>query len=413
MDFIQSLKIALRGLRINKGRAFLTSLGIMIGIASVVMVVSIGSGAQSLIINQVKSVGSNLVGVLPGAPVENGPPNAVLGIVTTTLTVDDVLALEDPKNVPNAIAATPYVKGNATVSYQNNTTDTFFNGVAHSYTIVEETEVEFGRFFSEIEQREMDRVAVIGHAVAEDLFNGSDPLRETIKIKRESFRVIGVLEERGSSGFQNRDDQIFVPVTVAQKLLLGINYVNLARVKVDHEDNLFRVKQDVITTLRERHNIKDPTDDDFTVESIDTAIQTLSSITNVLKFFLASIAAISLVIGGIGIMNIMLISVTERIREIGLRKALGARQRRILEQFLFEAVVITLIGGIAGIIIGSSVSALVAIIAQHLGYQWDLVISGKAILIAFLVSCGVGIAFGYYPAKKAANLRPIDALRHE
>ena len=285
--------------------------------------------------------------------------------------------------------------------------------MAHSYTIVEETEVEFGRFFSEIEQREMDRVAVIGHAVAEDLFNGSDPLRETIKIKRESFRVIGVLEERGSSGFQNRDDQIFVPVTVAQKLLLGINYVNLARVKVDHEDNLFRVKQDVITTLRERHNIKDPTDDDFTVESIDTAIQTLSSITNVLKFFLASIAAISLVIGGIGIMNIMLISVTERIREIGLRKALGARQRRILEQFLFEAVVITLIGGIAGIIIGSSVSALVAIIAQHLGYQWDLVISGKAILIAFLVSCGVGIAFGYYPAKKAANLRPIDALRHE
>jgi putative ABC transport system permease protein len=412
-DFLQSLKIALRGLLTNKGRAFLTSLGIMIGIASVVMVVSIGSGAQSLIINQVKSMGSNLVGVLPGAPVENGPPNALLGVVTTTLTVEDALALEDPINVPNVIAATPYVKGNGTVTYANNSYDTFYNGVSYNYINVEDVDVEFGRFFNLIEQNELDRVAVIGAQVRDELFNGSDPLGKDIKIQRETFRVIGVLEERGVAGFQNRDDQVFVPVTVAQKLLLGIDYVNIVRLKIDGEENIDRAKQDVAATIRERHRIKDPVNDDFMVESLDSAINTLGAVTDVLKFFLAAIAAISLVIGGIGIMNIMLISVTERIREIGLRKALGAKKRRILEQFLFEAIVITMIGGVAGIVVGASISVLVALVVQSQGYQWDLVVSGQAILVAFLVSTGVGITFGYYPAKKAADLNPIDALRHE
>ena len=243
---------------------------------------------------------------------------------------------------------------------------------------------------------------MLGSQVVEELFNGTDPLGENIKIQREQFEVIGVFEQRGNAGFQNRDDQVFVPANVAQKLFLGIDYINMARVKIDGEENLDRARQDVEATLRERHDIRNPADDDFIVETSENAID-----------MLASIAAISLVIGGIGIMNIMLVSVTERIREIGLRKALGARRRRILEQFLLEAVTVTMIGGVAGITVGALMSAFVAIVVQSLGYDWDLVISGNAILTAFLVSCSVGIIFGFYPAKKAADLNPIDALRYE
>lgn len=412
-DFFQTIQIAVRGLWRNKGRTALTSLGIMIGIASVVMVVSIGSGAQSLIINQIKSVGSDLIGVLPGGQLEDGPPAALLGVTITTLTLEDAEALQDPNNVSNVIAVTAYVKGGGTVSAGGEVEDTFFNGVSYTYPDVEEVKIAEGRFFDEFEQRGMERVVVLGSTVANDLFNGSDPIGENIKINREQFQVIGVLEERGNAGFQNRDDQVFVPVNVAQKLLLGVDFVNLIRMKIDGTENLDRAKYDVQVTLRERHEITDPADDDFMVETTENSIEMLSSITDVLKFFLAAIAAISLVIGGIGIMNIMLVSVTERIREIGLRKALGARRRRILDQFLMEAVVVTLVGGVAGVVIGAFMSTLVAIVVQSFGYQWDLVISANAIFTAFLVCCVVGVAFGYYPAKKAANLNPIDALRHE
>lgn len=385
----------------------------MIGIASVIMVMSIGSGAQSLILNQVKSVGSNLIGVLPGGQMEDGPPAALFGITITTLNLEDAEALGDPANVPNAKAVSAYVKGNATATYGSEAAETFFNGVSYQYPEVEEVPLHSGRFFNEIEQRGMDRVAIIGWTVAEDLFNGMDPVGKDIKIQRESFRVIGVFEERGMSGFQNRDDQVYVPVTVAQKLLLGIDHISLIRISVDEQENINRALQDVTATLRERHNIRNPADDDFTVSSTETAIDMLGAITNVLKFFLVGIASISLIIGGIGIMNIMLISVTERIKEIGLRKALGAPRRRILEQFLYEAVVVTLVGGITGLIIGSALSAAVALIAQKMGYQWDLVISLGAILMSVILSGIVGIGFGYYPAKKAAELKPIEALRHE
>ena len=412
-DFIQTIQIAVRGLWRNKGRTALTSLGIMIGIASVVMVVSIGSGAQSLIINQIKSVGSDLIGVLPGGQLEDGPPAAVLGVTVTTLTLDDVDALSDPSNVSNVVGVCGYVKGNATVTSGGTAEETFFNGVSFSYPDVEEVKIAEGRFFDEFDQKGMERVVVLGSTVAEELFNGSNSIGENIKINREQFQVIGVLEERGNAGFQNRDDQVFVPVNVAQKLLLGIDYVSLLRMKIDGTENLERAKYDVQMTLREQHEITDPKDDDFTVETTENSIEMLSSITDVLKFFLAAIAAISLVIGGIGIMNIMLVSVTERIREIGLRKALGARRRRILDQFLTEAIVVTLVGGVAGVLIGAFMSTLVAIIVQSLDYQWDLVISANAILTAFIVCCVVGVVFGYYPAKKAANLNPIDALRHE
>ncbi|HCW32853.1 MAG: hypothetical protein UT36_C0005G0018 [Candidatus Peregrinibacteria bacterium GW2011_GWF2_39_17] len=407
------LKLALKSLFINKGRTFLTSLGIMIGIASVIMVISIGSGAQSLILNQIKSIGSDLIGILPGGQIENGPPVAVLGITITTLTLKDAEALSNLNNVPHSIAVTPYVKGNGIASYGGEAIDAFYNGVSYQYLEVEEVDLGNGRFFTQNEQQSMERVAILGSSVANDLFSGSDPLGKNIRLNRETFRVIGILKERGTVGFQNRDNQIFIPVTVAQKILLGINYVSLIRVKINNTQNMEQAEQDILMTLRERHNIRDSKDDDFTVARIDTAITTLGAITNVLKFFLASIAAISLIIGGIGIMNIMLISVTERIREIGLRKALGAKPKSIRNQFLLEAMIVTIIGGIIGITFGSLVATLVAFLAQKMGYQWDLIISPNSIILSLMMSCLIGIGFGYYPAKKAANLNPINALRHE
>jgi len=412
-DFVGSLKVAARGLMLHKGRAFLTSLGITIGIASVVMVVSIGSGAQSLITNQITSLGTNLISVLPGGRFDDGPPVAMMGITVTTLKLEDAEAINDPVNVPNVIAACAYVKGAVTVNAGGEAVDSFANGVSYTYTDVESAVISDGRFFTEQEQNGIEKVVVLGATVAEEVFNGVDPIGQTVKINREPFTVIGVLEKRGAVAFQDRDDQVFIPVTVAQKIIFGLDYINLIRVKIDSGDNLERAKSDIEATIRARHDIRDPKDDDFMAESIATLVGMFTAITGVLKFFLTAIAAISLVIGGVGIMNIMLVAVTERTREIGLRKALGAQKRRILEQFLFEAIVVTLLGGVAGIIIGVAVSALVALAVRSLGYDWSFAISGTAIFIAFSVSCAVGVVFGYYPAKKAANLNPIEALRHE
>jgi len=413
MNLYQAARGSFKTLASHKMRSFLTMLGMIIGISSVIIIMSIGASAQDLILGQIKSVGSNLIGVLPGATSEDGPPAAVMGITVTTLKYEDALALAEKENVPHAQAVAAYVKGMGTISWQNRSVDTNINGTTASYIDVEETDVEIGRFFSEAEEKGISRVVVLGSEVYENLFEGQDPVGQAVKIKREQFKVIGVMEERGSVAFQNQDDQVFIPLKTAQKILLGINHLGFVRVKVDESQYLDQTVQDVKMTLREQHNIDDPIDDDFTVENVQNALDVFTGVTNALKFFLASIAAIALLVGGIGIMNIMLVSVNERIREIGLRKAVGARRGTIIKQFLVETVVISLGGGLIGIIIGVVISATIAIVANYLGYTWGFIITPDSIFLATGVSIGVGLAFGLYPARKAAKLDPIDALRYE
>ena len=410
MGIIQDAKNSLRNIRARKLRSFLTMLGIIIGISAVIIIMAVGAGAQSLIINQIKDSGSNLVAVLPGASDENGPPASVLGIKVTTLTLDDADALRD---VDHTLAVAPYVKGVATAQWRSQDVSANFTGTTADLLEVEKNEVALGRFFDAGEDREISRVAVLGSQIAEDLFDGSDPIGQEIKIKRESFRVIGVMKEKGSSFLADQDDQIFVPIKAAQKLLLGINHVNFIRAKIDDVKNLKQAQEEIKLILRDRHDITDPAQDDFSVRNTQQAMDVLTQVTDALKFFLVAIAAIALLVGGIGIMNIMLVAVNERIREIGLRKAVGAKNGDILRQFMVETVIVSIVGGVVGIIFGSSVAALVALIAQQLGYQWDLVISLESIILAVSFSALVGLIFGLYPAAKASKLDPITALRYE
>ncbi|MFH0854164.1 MAG: ABC transporter permease [bacterium] len=413
MNLREFLKLAITSLLSNKFRSFLTMLGIVIGVASIIIIISVGAGAQSLIFNQIKSVGSNLVGILPGTSEKDGPPASAMGIVITTLTYEDSVAISDKKNIPYAEAVASYVQGIGTISWEGKNTDATFVGTNSGYINVEDAGVEDGRFINEQEERELARVVVLGHGIKEELFGEEDALNERIKIKRETFRVIGVLKERGSAGFINQDDYVFIPVSSAQKLLLGINHLSFIRIKVDDSKNIEKTIDDLTCLLRERHDIKESDPSDFSIRSQEQALEALNKITDVLKFFMASIAALSLVVGGIGIMNIMLISVSERTREIGLRKAVGAKFSHIMLQFLVETIIIALLSGIIGIIIGAAVSVLIAIIAKYLNYDWDLVISIFSIIISVAVSGGVGLIFGIYPARKAAKLDPIEALRYE
>lgn len=413
MKLSSPIKISYKNLMASKFRSFLTILGIIIGIASVIIVMAVGASAQQLIVDQVNGVGSNLIGVLPGASNEKGPPASVFGIVTTTLKQADLDAVMKKKNVPNAVAASGYVTGIGTVIFGSSSITNSFQGVSADIVDVENIKMASGRFFSNEENSGLARVAVLGATVAEDLFKGQDPIGKVISVKNVNFVVVGLMEKRGGGGITNSDTTIFVPVLTAQKLLLGIDYFNFMRMKIDSLDNMDRATADIEYTIRARHNIKDKANDDFSVRNTAQALETITNVTNVLKYFLAGIAAISLLVGGIGIMNIMLISVNQRVREVGLRRAVGARSRHIQTQFLIESAFITLIGGVIGIIVGIVIALLASVIINSLGYTWQFLISFSSIVVATLVSILIGVLFGLYPARKASQISPIEALRYE
>jgi len=413
MQFKEVIKIILEGYRANKIRAVLTILGIVIGIGSVIVIMSVGAGAQSLILNQITSMGTNLIGILPGASDPNGPPATVFGLTITTLKYEDAEALRDRSQVPSAVAVSAYVSGVDTISSNYESLTGNFMGVSAAFPEVEDDEVATGRFFTEAEEKGLARVAVLGAQAKKDLFGANDPIGQRIKIKRESFEVIGVLSAKGSNIFSDTDNRTLVPVLSAQKLILGIGHLGFIRVKINDAGNLDQAKEDIKTVLRQRHGISNPADDDFSIRSTAQALDVLGQVTDAIRFFLAGIGALSLLVGGVGIMNIMLIAVAERTKEIGLRKALGAKRKDLLLQFLTEASLSSLIGGLVGVVGGIAVSGIIAVVAQSLGYNWSFIISPGSIILACLVSISIGMIFGYYPAKRASNLDPIEALRYE
>jgi len=376
---------------------------------------AVGYGAQSLILAQVKSLGTNLVGIMPGKSDSSGPPTSAMGIVITTLTYDDLVALKNKNNVPDIVDAVGYTKGTGTATWGSNKYDTNLSGTTVGYMDVEGGELETGRFFTENEERNMAKVAVLGSTVKNELFGPSDAVGQRIKIKNNYFEIIGVMKERGTVAFQDYDDQIFLPLKSMQKLIAGVDYLGMVRVKIDNEKNTDLAIEDIKTTLRIQHDISDMSgeNDDFTVRSAAEALDMITTITDALRFFLAAMAALSLLVGGIGIMNIMLVSVTERTREIGLRKAVGANNSNVMLQFLVEAATITLIGGIIGIVGGTIISFLISFVANFLGYDWAFIISPISIILAMIVSTSVGLVFGLYPARKASKLDPVEALRYE
>jgi len=410
MHYWHTIKLAVTGLLANKMQAFLTVLGTIIGVASIIMIIAIGNGAESMIINQIESIGSNLIGVIPGGSEEGEAPSAMMGIVVTTLKYEDVKALED---IPHVIGAAGYSETIKQVVYENTKTETSIIGTMTSYPIVNDAFVAQGRFFNEIEERNTAKVAVLGYGIKKDLFGLMDPIGKTIKVEGTALKVIGYMNERGSSGFANKDTQIYIPIRTMQKLILGTDHVSIVHLKIDDAQFTDQTMDSMENILRTRHDIDNPKDDDFTIKSQAQQLSTISSVTGAIKIMLTFIAFIALIVGGIGIMNVMYISVTERTREIGLRKAIGAKPRDILNQFLIEAIAITGIGGAIGIFIGVVLSALVAIGIQRLGYTWSFIIDGESLIAASITIVGIGIIFGYAPAKKASKLNAIDALRYE
>ena len=411
MNLVLQIKSVWRIIARNKMRSFLTMLGIIIGVTAVIVVMSVGAGAQSLILNEIKSLGSNLVVITPGKSDEKGPPVSAFGVTITSLKNDDIEAIM--KDNSHILFGSGFVNGSETVNWGDQKIDTTFTGASSQLLDLQNLKLASGRFFTEEEDKGAVKVAIIGAQVAKDLFGDQNPLGLDIKIKKTTFNIIGVLENKGSSGLSNQDNQIYVPLNTAQKLLLGINYVKAARFNIDNADNVNDAMERVRYILRDRHDIDKPEDDDFTVQSMAQGLEAITKITDAIRLFLAAVAAIALVVGGIGIMNIMLAAVQERTREIGLRKAVGAKNKNIIEQFLIESVMITVIGGIAGIMFGILLSFITAKVVQSLGYNWDFIITFSSILIGVAVSVGVGLLFGISPAKKAARLNPIEALRYE
>lgn len=421
MNISAIVKLVIKNLLARKGRSLLTILGIVIGVAGVIIIISLGAGAQSLILGQVTKLGSNLLYIEPTKSTESGPP--VPGLIITTLVNSDVDALRDKGRVPHASVVNAAVNGLAVVTWGNKSVDANFSGTDYFYPQVVNFTMQAGQFYDQQQDQGAANVVVIGSSISDSLFgdSGVNPVGQVIKVKSSAqtsaggvpLRVIGVVAPRGSSFFQNQDEMIFLPLSLGQNQVLGIHYLQGVYIKVDSAENVAQTIADVTAVLKQQHRIRDDVNIDFAVRDQADAVKILSTITNALQLFLIAMAGISLVVGGIGILNIMMATVGERTREIGLRKAVGATNRLIRNQFLLEASMLTGIGGAIGIIIGIIISYLVSLLMQHLGYDWAFIVSWVSIVLAVGVSILTGVIFGLLPAFKASKLDPIEALRYE
>jgi putative ABC transport system permease protein len=391
----------------NRLRAFLTMLGMMIGVAAVIMMLAIGQGAQFMVDQSIASMGSNLFIILSGSTTSGG---LRLGTgATPTLTTSDADAIAD---LPSIAAVAPVAPGTGQIVYGSNNWSTAVAGSTPSILVVRDWPVAEGYPFTDSDVRAGTRVALLGHTVVQNLFGDEDPIGKTIRIKQSPFLVLGVLAAKGQSlNGQDQDDIVLIPVTTAQRKLFGTQFpgsVRMIMAQASSADAMSAAERDMTQLLRQRHHLPERTDNDFDIRNLTALANAQAQTTRVMSIMLGAIASVSLLVGGIGIMNIMLVSVTERTREIGIRVAIGARQRDILTQFLLEAIIISLIGCVVGVIFGVG-----AAVAANLLARVAVVMTGGAILLAFLVAAAVGIFFGFYPANKAARLKPIDALRYQ
>ncbi|MBI5798843.1 MAG: ABC transporter permease [Candidatus Yonathbacteria bacterium] len=411
MRFKHSLKTAYRGLEQNRARSLLTILGIVIGVTAIILVMSIGQGAQDLILDQVKGMGTRTI-IVGGGREPSGPSDAGQ-IFNDSLKKRDLDFLERRENTPSVKYVMPLVFGASGASYQSDTFNLTIFGASPLMEKIFDMPLKSGSFFTEEDIRARAKYVVIGNKVKNELFGADEAIGKVIKMKGHNFRVIGVIAERGQDFF-NFDEAAIIPYTTAQDYVLGIKHFTRFVTEAASEALINDAANEIRLTLRESHNITDPEKDDFfVITQVDLAGR-LSSITSVLTIFLAAVAAISLVVGGIGIMNIMLVSVTERTKEIGLRKALGATYKNILTQFLLEAVMLTGIGGLVGIIMGAFLSWAVATgITSFTNIVWTFSFPISAAILGLGVSGAIGLIFGLYPARTAANKSPIDALRYE
>jgi len=412
MKLSDSFFTALDGLKTNRGRSALTILGIIIGIAAVITMMSVGQGVQNLILSQIQSIGSKVIAIVPGRQPKG--PTDVISTFTDSLRQTDLEALKKKSNVPHLETLMPVVFGSETAAFGSETYRLTIFGVTENFSKIHDLYPTEGRLFSDEETKGYADVVIIGTKVKDELFGSDEALDRRIKIKGRNFRVIGILPKKGQSSFLNFDEVAIIPYTTAQQYIFGIKYFHRLVAEADSEANVDQTVEDIKITLRNSHNITDPSKDDFFIETQTSAMEIVSTITNILTLFLAAVAGISLLVGGIGIMNIMLVSVTERTREIGLRKAVGAGKNDILIQFLLEAVLLTLTGGILGIASGALLSLGASLIFGYfLKASWGFLLPLNAIALGVGVSVMIGLIFGIYPARKAAWLSPIEALRYE
>ncbi len=403
--WLMTLRIALRALRRNKLRSFLTMLGIIIGVGAVIAMVAIGEGAKALVRAQIASLGTNVLVILPGSSVPGGVRTGVGG-VRTLIDTDARAVMEE---VPAVAFASPSLRSTQQVIAGNQNWATLIQGVSPEFQHIRDWQVEDGRFITDGDLDSAAKIAVIGQTVADNLFGNDDPIDAVIRIRNIPFRIVGILQGKGQTGQGvDQDDTIMVPYTTMQKRILRITWVQSIHVSVTSAERMQEAQQQITALLRQRHRIQTDQEDDFLIHNLSDIAAASSGTTEVMAILLGSIASISLLVGGIGIMNIMLVSVTERTREIGIRMAVGARSRDIMLQFIVEAVVIAALGGAIGILLGVGSSNMI-----HRVMEWPILIRPDIIAFALVVSGSVGVFFGFYPAQKAAHLDPIDALRYE